>query len=184
MFGPHTLPTLCLPQLTGRHCRGFLGPGSPPGCWALDKVVLWPHPLHSTVRSHTGPLSRASRGANKIDRPEPEPQAHSLTKMTNLLLPIWRSSGLHSDEPQPSAAAKETCLRPTFLWCYMATSFSRMENSKNPREAWVRLTCTASSVCTQACRTLEFSNCGNVGVRADLLLPTSPHPLQSLPHAR
>lgn len=53
MFGPHTLPPLCLPQLTRRHCRGFLGPGSPPGCWALDKAVLWPHPLHSTVRSHT-----------------------------------------------------------------------------------------------------------------------------------
>jgi hypothetical protein len=66
----------------------------------------------------------------------------------------------------------------------MATSFSRTENSKNPREAWVRLARTASSVCMQECRTLESSSCGDAGVRAHLLLPTGPHSLQSMPCAK
>lgn len=167
-----------LPQLTRRHYRGFLGPGTPPGSWALDTAILW----HSVVRSHTI-LSHQSQ-VELIKSMGQNLMCQTLS-LTDLFLSMWRSSGLHSGEPQPLAAAREqACLSPTFLWCCMATSFSRTENSKNPREAWVRLARTASSVCMQECRTLESSSCGDAGVRAHLLLPTGPHSLQSMPCAK
>lgn len=43
-----------LPQLTRRYCRGFVGPGTPPGCWALDKAILW---LPSTAQHSQIPQS-------------------------------------------------------------------------------------------------------------------------------
>lgn len=138
----------------------------------------------SVVRSHTVLSHQPQVELIKSMGQNPKSQALSMTDL--FLLPMWRSSGLHSGEPQPLAAAKgQTCPSPTFLWCCMATSTSRTENSKNPREAWVRLTRTDSKLSLQQeCRTLVSSSCGEACIKADLLLPTAPHPLQSLPCAK
>lgn len=41
------------PQLTRRYCRGFVGPGTPPGCRALDKAIPWLSSAAQLGQSHT-----------------------------------------------------------------------------------------------------------------------------------